>query len=128
VCGKGEERVCGRGEEKAREREREGAKEVIDQGVECRDVRVVKQHQLLLSNHQFSIKGQLLCKNVKRSRGGLVFKVDRLVYHSTLGLRVIKKRRRRGSNKRSRFRLGGFAFRARGSGLGVPGSGFRVPG
>ena len=29
-------------------------------------------------------------KNVKRSRGGLVFKAHRLLYHSTLGLRVIK--------------------------------------
>jgi hypothetical protein len=30
-------------------------------------------------------------RNVKRFRGGLVFKAHRLVYHSTLGLRVIKK-------------------------------------
>jgi len=29
---------------------------------------------------------------VKRFRGGLVFKAHRLVYHSTLGLRVIKKK------------------------------------
>jgi len=29
-----------------------------------------------------------------RFRGGLVFKAHRLVYHSTLGLRVIKKSRR----------------------------------
>ena len=29
---------------------------------------------------------------MKRFRGGLVFKADRLLYHSTLGLRVIKKR------------------------------------
>ena len=29
---------------------------------------------------------------VKQSRGGLVFKADRLVYHSTLGLRAIKKK------------------------------------
>ena len=34
-------------------------------------------------------------KNAKRSwfRGGLVFKAHRLVYHSTLGLRVMKKRK-----------------------------------
>ena len=32
-----------------------------------------------------------LRRNVKRSRGGLVFKAHRLVYHSTLGWRVIKK-------------------------------------
>ena len=29
---------------------------------------------------------------MKRFRGGLVFKAHRLVYHSTLGLRVIKKK------------------------------------
>jgi len=29
---------------------------------------------------------------VKRFRGGLVFKAHRLLYHSTLGLRVIKKK------------------------------------
>jgi len=37
---------------------------------------------------------QLLHRNVKRFRGGLVFKAHRLLYHSTLGLRVIKKKRR----------------------------------
>jgi len=30
---------------------------------------------------------------VKRFRGGLVFKAHRLLYHSTLGLRVIKKKK-----------------------------------
>jgi len=30
---------------------------------------------------------------VKRFRGGLVFKAHRRLYHSTLGLRVIKKKR-----------------------------------
>ena len=34
---------------------------------------------------------QLLYRNVKRFQGGLVFKAHRLLYHSTLGLRVIKK-------------------------------------
>jgi len=34
---------------------------------------------------------QLLRRNVKRFRGGLAFKAHRLVYHSTLGWRVIKK-------------------------------------
>ena len=33
-------------------------------------------------------------KNVKRFRGGLVFKAHRLLYHSTQGLRVIKKKTR----------------------------------
>jgi len=32
---------------------------------------------------------------VKRFRGGLVFEALRLLYHSTLGLRVIKKKKRR---------------------------------
>jgi len=36
---------------------------------------------------------QLLSRNVKRFRGGLVFKAHRLLYHSTLGLRVIKKKK-----------------------------------
>jgi len=31
-------------------------------------------------------------RNVQRFRGGLVFKAHRLLYHSTLGLRIIKKR------------------------------------
>ena len=31
--------------------------------------------------------------DVKRFRGGLAFKAHRLVYHSTLGLRVIKKKK-----------------------------------
>jgi len=33
---------------------------------------------------------QLLYRNVQRFRGGLVFKAHRLLYHSTLGLRVTK--------------------------------------
>jgi len=33
--------------------------------------------------------------NVKRFRGGLVFKVNRLLYDSTLGSRVIKKKKER---------------------------------
>ena len=34
---------------------------------------------------QFSTQEQLLRRNVKRFRGGLVFKAHRLVYHSTQG-------------------------------------------
>jgi len=34
-------------------------------------------------------------KVLKRFRGGLVFKAHRLLYHTALGLRVIKKRRGR---------------------------------
>ena len=37
--------------------------------------------------------GQLLYRNVKQFRGGLVFKAHRLWHHSTLGARVMKKKR-----------------------------------
>ena len=37
---------------------------------------------------------QLLRENVKRFRGGPVFKAHRLVHHSTLDLRVIKKKKK----------------------------------
>ena len=40
---------------------------------------------------QFSIQEQPLPRNEKRFRGGLVLEAYRLVYHSTLGSRVIKK-------------------------------------
>ena len=43
---------------------------------------------------EFSIEEQLLRRNVNRFRGGLVFKAHRLVYYSTLGLRVIKEKKR----------------------------------
>ena len=36
---------------------------------------------------------QTLYRNVQRFRGGLVFKAHRLVYDSTLGLRVMKKKK-----------------------------------
>ena len=38
---------------------------------------------------------QLVYRNVQRFRGGLVCKARRLVYHSTLGLRVIKKKKKK---------------------------------
>ena len=38
------------------------------------------------------MQGQLLSRNMKRFRGGLVFKAHRLLYHSTLGSRGIKKK------------------------------------
>jgi hypothetical protein len=37
-------------------------------------------------------RAQLLRRTVKRFRGGLVFKANRLLCHSTLGSRVIKKK------------------------------------
>ena len=39
----------------------------------------------------------MLRRNVKRFRGGLVFEAHRLAYHSTLGLRVIKKKKKKKS-------------------------------
>ena len=41
-----------------------------------------------------TIEVQLLYRNVQRFRGGLVFKAHRLLYHSILGLGVMKKKRR----------------------------------
>jgi hypothetical protein len=38
---------------------------------------------------------QLLRRNVKRFRGGLVFEANRLVCHSTLGRRAIKKKKKK---------------------------------
>ena len=43
---------------------------------------------------QFSISKQLLSRNMERFREGLVFKAHRILYHSTLGWRVMKKKRR----------------------------------
>ena len=60
---------------------------------------------------------QLFRRNVKRFRDGLVFKAHLLVYHSTLGSRVIQ-----GTG----FRVQGSGFRVQGSGFRVQGSGFRV--
>ena len=39
------------------------------------------------------VNEQLLYRNVQQFRGGLVFKAHRLSYHSTLGLRVMKKKK-----------------------------------
>ena len=49
-------------------------------------------------------QGQVLRRNVKRFRGGLVCKAHRLLYHSTLGLRVIKKKKKRSDLQVSRKR------------------------
>ena len=48
----------------------------------------------------------VLRRNVKRFRGGLVFKAHRLVHHSTLGLRVMRKmKEEEGWAKKSRVRV-----------------------
>ena len=44
-----------------------------------------------IQNIQFEIRGGRISQ---RFRGGLVFKAHRLLYHSTLGLRVIKKEKK----------------------------------
>ena len=49
-------------------------------------------HRINLSPAVVGLAAQLLRINVKRFRGGLVVKAHRLVYHSTLGLGVIKKK------------------------------------
>ena len=46
------------------------------------------------SNYYERIEICILYRNVQRFRGGLVFKACRFVYHSTLSLRVIKKKNR----------------------------------
>ena len=51
---------------------------------------------MLVLPYMFSIQEQLLSRNVERFRGGLVFKAHKFSYHSTLGSRVIKKKRREG--------------------------------
>jgi len=38
--------------------------------------------------------------NVERFRGGLVFKAHRLLYHSTLGSRVLKKKKKKKKDMR----------------------------
>ena len=42
---------------------------------------------------------QLLYRDVQWFRGGLAFKAHRLLYHSILGLRVIKKRKRKSTDR-----------------------------
>ena len=64
------------------------------------DVEQMKQtHLLLCSNHEWATVGQK-SRNVQRSRGGLVFKAHRLLYSSTLGLRVTKRKKNRGRPSR----------------------------
>jgi len=60
---------------------------------------------------------------VQRFRGGLVFKALRLLYHSTLGLRVIKKKKREVQGARIRVWGSGFRVRSR-----VQDSLFRIQG
>ena len=45
---------------------------------------------------------RVLHRNVQRFRGGLVLKAHRLLYHSTLGLRVINKKRKKKKKKKKK--------------------------
>ena len=54
----------------------------------------------LLANHRTRFPPLLFRGNGKRFRGGLVFKAHRLVYHSTLGLRVITKKKKKKKKKK----------------------------
>jgi len=55
----------------------------------------------------------ILYINVQQFRGGIVFKAHRLLYHSTLGLRVIKKK------KTANVFQDGLGFRVYGRGCGL---------
>jgi len=66
----------------------------------------------------FSISEQLLDMNVQRFRGRLIFKANRLLDHSTLGWRVMQKKRRTG------IAIG--LVEVKGLGFGVWGVEFRV--
>ena len=46
-----------------------------------------------------AIFSELLIRNAERLRGGLVFKAHRLLYHSTLGSRVIKKKKKKSGTR-----------------------------
>ena len=64
---------------------------------------------------------QLLSRNVERFRGGLVSKAHRLLCHSTVGSKAIKKKKKKKKKKKSPPTSGVGV-----QGLGVPGSGFGV--
>ena len=79
------------------------------------------------------MKKHLHYRNVQRFRGELVFKAHRLLYHSTLGLRVTKKKEKTRFSfakhpgvQGSGFRVQGPEFRVQGSGVGFQRSWFGV--
>jgi len=61
-------------------------------------------------------------QNVQRFRGGLVCKAHRLLYHSTLGLSVIQKKKKKFTE------MGGLAAKVLPLHLLLPGCGFRISG
>ena len=62
---------------------------------------------------------QLLGRNVKQFRGGLVSKAHSFVYHSNLGLRVIKKKKKKGATTFTRRFHAALRLRRRGT-IGLP--------
>jgi len=56
---------------------------------------LVLNHVLAWLGNHVSRQHASLGNTVKRFRGGLVFKAHRLLYRSTLGLRVIKKKKKK---------------------------------
>jgi len=66
-----------------------------------------RERMLLLIRNIRLMLGGVALRNVNRFRGGLVFTAHRLVYHSTLGLRVIKNKRRCWGELGARFRVSG---------------------
>jgi len=84
--------------ERKREKEREGERERATEGcpgVVC-PYQLTNRRQVESCTERYGsqFKKQLLSRNVQRSRGGLVFEAPRLLYHSTLGSREIKQKRR----------------------------------
>ena len=66
-------------------------------GVEARDASLTRSTphwSELYRTVQLSIREQRLRSNVKQFHGGLVFNAHGLSYHSTLGWRVMKKKKR----------------------------------
>ena len=59
------------------------------------DQLISSRDQWVLEAVRMEQDAQLLRRNVKRFRGGLVFKAHRLLFDSTLGSRVITKKKRR---------------------------------
>ena len=63
-----------------------------DADSECPRTRLVDVCLLIATIRCGTIKEQLLQRNEKRLRGGLVFEAHRCLYHSTLGSRVRQKK------------------------------------
>ena len=63
-----------------------------DSGFQVKALQTLSRRSLLAG--QLFWGGQLLHRNVQRFRGGIVSQAQRRLYHSTLGLKVIKKKKK----------------------------------